>query len=129
MKVCVEVICYKSKMLSNGEFPLMLRITKLGKRKYLSIGLSVNEKYWDFQKNKPKRNCPNRDKIEKIIANKKSEYNSLILDYATNQKQYTLQSLAIAIESKQQFCTVGEMFSKHIEYLHKNNRLGNFVKI
>jgi len=24
------------------------------------IGISIGEKFWDFEKNKPKRNCPNK---------------------------------------------------------------------
>lgn len=35
----------------SGEHPLMLRICKDGKKKYRSLGISVNPKYWDFKKN------------------------------------------------------------------------------
>ena len=56
----VEVICYKSKRLSNGEFPLMLRITKASKRKYVSLGVSIDERFWDFKKCRLKNNCPQR---------------------------------------------------------------------
>jgi len=54
MSVTIEVVCYKSKVLANNESPLMLRITKERKRKYSSIGISLNPIFWDFQKNKPK---------------------------------------------------------------------------
>jgi len=36
MKASVEAICYKVRPLKNGEYPLMLRITKSRKRKYVS---------------------------------------------------------------------------------------------
>ena len=36
----------------------MLRLTKSGKRKYVSLGISVKEKDWDFKKNQPKKSCP-----------------------------------------------------------------------
>lgn len=51
MNATVNVVCYTSKILSNGEHPLMLRICKDGKKKYRSLGISVNPKYWDFKKN------------------------------------------------------------------------------
>jgi len=35
MNATVNVLCYKSKELSNGEHPLMLRVCKDGKRKVL----------------------------------------------------------------------------------------------
>ena len=62
MKATANVLCYRSKVLSNGEHPLMLRVCMSGKKKYVSLGISVKSQYWDFEKNKPKRNCPNRER-------------------------------------------------------------------
>ena len=38
----------------------MLRITKAGKRKYVSLGVSIDERFWDFKKYRLKNNCPQR---------------------------------------------------------------------
>lgn len=46
MKATVNVLCYRSKTLSNGEHPLMICVCKDGKRKYVGLGISVNTKYW-----------------------------------------------------------------------------------
>ena len=70
MNASVSVICYKSKVLSNGENPLMVRISQNGKRKLVSLGISVNHKFWNFEKQKPKPNCPNKEQIEILITNK-----------------------------------------------------------
>ena len=51
MNASVSVICYRHKMLANGESPIMLRIAKDGKRTMRSLGVSVNPAYWDFNKN------------------------------------------------------------------------------
>ena len=48
-----SVTCYRSKILSNGEAPLMVKITKNGKRSLKSLGISLNPKYWDFERDKP----------------------------------------------------------------------------
>ena len=77
MKANVEVICCKSKPLKDGYFPLMLRITKDRKHKYVSCGISLHERFWDFDKNKPKRNYRTRSKSERLIAAKTAEYNHL----------------------------------------------------
>lgn len=79
MSTTVNVLCYKSKVLSNGESPLILCICKDRKRKYQSLGISVKTQFWDFQKNKPKTNCPNKELILKIILDKESEYQKKIL--------------------------------------------------
>ena len=76
----------------------MVRITKNGKRKYQNLGVSIQLKYWDFKKNKPKPNCPDRDLINKLILAKETEYQQQILELAAAQKQYTAASL---VENKQ----------------------------
>ena len=63
MNASVSIVCYKSKTLSNGESPLMLQVSKSGKRKYQSLGISIKPHYWDFTRNKPKPNCPNKEYI------------------------------------------------------------------
>ena len=70
MNATINVVCYKWKTLANGEYPLMLRICKDGKKKYQSLGISVLPRYWDFTRNKPKPNCPNKEYIQKIILDK-----------------------------------------------------------
>ena len=69
MNATVNILCFKSKTLANGEHPLMICICKNSKRKYISLGVSVAPQYWDFQKNKPKRNCPNKILIEGSVSN------------------------------------------------------------
>ena len=50
MDATISVVCYKSKVLSNGESPIMVRVAKDGKRSMKSLGVSVNPVYWDFAK-------------------------------------------------------------------------------
>lgn len=89
MNACISVVCYKSKTLSNGENPLMLQVSKGGKRKYQSLGISILPRYWDFTRNKPKPNCPNREYIQKIILDKQRELQQRMLEFNTEQKEYT----------------------------------------
>lgn len=127
MKAHVEVICYKVRPLKNGEYPLMLRITKSRKRKYVSIGMSIDEKFWDFDKNKPKRNCPNKAAIDKLISIKLAEYNELIIDLSAKQREYTPQSLAQTIDNKIECKTIGEMYNLLITEMKKSGKLGNLA--
>lgn len=41
MSIKVSVICFKSKVLSNGNHPLMLRITENKKRVMKSLGMYI----------------------------------------------------------------------------------------
>ena len=84
LNTSVEAICYKVRALRDGTFPLMLRLTQNRKRKYLSLGMSVEERFWDFKKNTPKRNCPDRDAILAVIERKSKQYREQILSCGIN---------------------------------------------
>jgi len=125
MKAHVEVVCYKYKPLKDGTLPLMLRIAKSRKRRYVSLGISIDEKHWDFEKNRPKRNCPNKEMIERLISDKINEYNSLILEFTTEQRDYTAESLVNALTNKNGSKTVADLFEQIIADLRKVGKVGN----
>ena len=66
MNAIVNVLLFKSKTLADGSHPLMIRICKDSKKKYKSLGVSIFPQFWDFEKNKPRRNCPNKDFINTL---------------------------------------------------------------
>ena len=41
------VLIYKSNQKKDGSFPVCLRITKDGKRKYIDLGLTAKEDQWN----------------------------------------------------------------------------------
>lgn len=124
MNATVEVVCYKSKVLANNESPLMLRVTKDRKRKYSSIGISVNPVYWDFEKNKPRRNCPDKTRIEQIIAEQIRKYREQILDFQAEDKEFTPASLHDRVNNHAKNRTVGDLFRSHIADLKSQKRSG-----
>ena len=125
MNATIEVICYKSKVLNNGNHPLMLRVTKDRKTKYISLGISIPSKEWDFTKNQPKPNCSNKEHIEKIILTKKTQYNSKIIEFTANKKEYTPQILVDAVENTLAPKTIEELYCSHIKTLIKTQKIGN----
>lgn len=50
MDAGVNILCYKSKTLANGAHPLMIRVYKDGKKKYVSLGVSVLPQFWDLRR-------------------------------------------------------------------------------
>ena len=100
MAITVKAVYYKSKVLSNNESPLMLRVTKDRKRKYVSLGISVNPVHWDFSKNEPKADCPNREYIEMLIADKIKEYSAKIIELKATHQEFTSTSLVEKVNVK-----------------------------
>ena len=111
MKATVNAVLFKSKTLANGEHPLMIRICKDNKKKYKSLGVSVHPDNWDFEKDKPKRNCPNREQITDLISKKVKEYTDQILEFTTTDKDYTATSLVSKINDSIHAKTVNDFFS------------------
>ena len=125
MNASLSVVCYKSKRLSNGESPLMLQVSKGGKRQYQSLGVSVNPKFWDFSKNKPKSNCPNREYILKLILNKQAELQQWMLELNAEQKEYTTTTLLHDEHRKFELKTVKQFYQELIEQYKANEKCGN----
>ncbi|NDW10494.1 site-specific integrase [Dysgonomonas sp. 520] len=124
MSATINVVCYRNKKLANGDSPLMLRVCKDRKTKYKSIGISINPIYWDFDKNRPKSNCPNKDYILKIIIDKEAEYQKKILELKADDKEFTASTL---LASKEQHIlkTVHEFYNQLITDFEQSNRIGN----
>ncbi len=123
MSTTISVVCYKSKVLSNNESPLMLRICKDGKRKYESLGISVLHVNWNFSQNRPTRNCPNREYIERLIADKIKMYTDKLIELKTSSNEFTVTSL---MKNKSKSCarkTLLEVFNTYIDDLKLANRL------
>ncbi len=125
MNASISVICYKYKTLKNGECALMLRIIKDRKTKYQSLGISILPQFWDFTKNEPKPKCPNKDLINKIILDKKTEYQKEILELNAEQKDYTVTSLLESKTEKFVLKTVREFYEELIESYGKLGKTGN----
>ena len=123
MNCTVNVLCFKSKTLANGEHPLMICVSKDRKRKYLSLGVSVNPTYWDFEKNKPKRNCPNRELIQKLINEKVNEYSEQILDLKASNKDFTVSNVINKQGGNLAKTTIGDYLEGHIKRLEEEKRL------
>jgi len=93
MNATINIICYKQKTLANGEHPLMIRFSKDGKKKYKSLGISIHPQHWDFKKNIPKKNCPNKELIQKIINEHINKYSEQLLIFKASNKDFTLDNL------------------------------------
>ena len=124
MNGTIKVLCYKSKTLSNGEHPLMLCVCKDNKRKYQSLGISVNVEHWDFKSNQPNDKCPNRERIIILINEKVNEIQRIALDKKIAGKDFSASTLIESVKpSATSKKTVGDYYLTYIDNLKKENRL------
>lgn len=101
----------------------MLRVTKDRKPKYVSLGISVNPAHWDFSKNQPKTECPNREYIEILIADKIKEYSAKIIELKATNQEFTSTSLVEKVSVKHtNRKTVAGVFQEYMTSLIKSGR-------
>ena len=125
----VDAICYKYKPLKTGELPIKIRICKDRKTRYINLGVSTKAEYWDFEKNQPKPICPDRERLEKLIANKISEVRSKIVELKSENKEFTATTLVEQIQSKPKMMTVRELFLQYLQELEQEKRTGYRLSI
>lgn len=129
MSTTVNVICYKSKVLKNNENPLMIRVCKDRKMKYISLGLSINPVYWNFKKNKPKPNCPNREQLEMLIVEKTRAFSDKIIELKSMQKDFTATTLIEKVNKPVQRRTVNDIFLEYMDRLSIEKRTGYMLSV
>ena len=125
MNTKIEVICDKRRILQNGEYPLVLRLTKDRKQKYIRIGISVDEKYWDSNKLQFRRNTPNKEYLDNIITENLNKYQKQVLEFQTIGKDYSIQQLIQLVEKPTKNITVEKYLESIIQSLIAENRIGN----
>lgn len=129
MNVTANIVCYRSKTLSNGEHPLMIRVCKDGKKKYKSLGVSVNPKFWNFEKNILKPSSPNYEYLSKIIADKASELSEEIVKLKSERKDFTASTLIEESSQRVKQRTVNDLFCEQIKRLEDEGRRGYMLSV
>lgn len=124
MSETVKVLCYKSKTLSDGKHPLMVRVCKDGKKKYQSLGISIHPTHWDFKKNEPNESCPNRNEIRLLIQQKLYELQKTILSKRIEGKDFTASSLLHSQSNTLSLHNnVKECFNYYVSVLREQGRV------
>lgn len=123
MNATVNVVLFKSKTLANGEHPLMIRVCKDNKKKYKSLGISIHPQFWDFDKNKPRKNCPNKEQIQTLISDNIKDLSGSILDFKTENKEFTATKVIERVKEPSFKKTVEQLFDSEINRLQGEGRL------
>lgn len=107
----------------------MIRVCKEGKKKYKSLGISVNPKFWNFDKNILKPNSPNYEYLNKIITDKANELSKEIVKLKSECKDFTASTLIEANCKRAKPRTVNDLFCELIKQLKDEDRRGYMLSV
>ncbi len=93
MNTSVRVVLYTSKVLANGEHPVMLRVTKDRKSKYISTGFKCSKDLWDQKKNLPRKRHPLYIDAKILISKKTVEAEKLIIELENESKNLSAHEI------------------------------------
>lgn len=117
-----EVVCYKYRPLKNSELPLKIRVCKDKKSRYFNRGVSVKSEHWDFDNNRPKDACPDKEALESLISRKIREVRSKIVELKAGAKDFSASALIEKVQHKTSAETIGDLFKKEIASLKEEKR-------
>jgi len=124
MLTSVKVILYTSKTLSSGAHPVMLRITKDRKSKYLAVGFSCTETLWDEVAGEPSKKHPLYKEAKFLIQKKKLEASRLVLQLENEDKSLSAGEIRGKLRrAKSSAVTLYTYFDAVVDRLRKTGQI------
>ncbi|MFN8428974.1 MAG: site-specific integrase [Spirosomataceae bacterium] len=120
-----NIVLFTSKTLKNGEHPIMIRIIKDRKTKYISIGHSCSKELWDNKKELPKRKHPLYAELCVLIDSKKVEANKALLKVENENKSFSSQDIKTKLVKQVNKLSVFDFLDQIISDLKANGKIGN----
>ena len=127
----MKIMLYKSNQKRDGSYPVCLRISKDGKRKYISLGLSAQGAQWNDDADrfkKDKRVCPNYERDNLFLNSCEERAGKILLMFAEKGQNWSL------IQFEEEFCCknmenrINDIFIEHIDLLKATGHIGNAKK-
>ena len=119
----VNIILFKSKLLKDGTHPIVLRITKNRKRKYISLGYNCTPEQWNEDAGQFNTKFPSYKKRNRILTKELFKAEDILDEFLDDEKDFTLEDFRIKYIGVKPV-DVFEYFDELIDRLIKSNRLG-----
>lgn len=126
--ISYSVIRYKSTKLKDGSHPIVLRITKNRIRKFISLGLSANEKQWSNEFDmfkRDKRINPNYEQHNAFITAQLTKTKDIIDEFQRKRIDWTLNQFEEAYFNYTKKGKVQAFFENEIKNLRSTGNTGN----
>ena len=121
----IDVVLFASKILKNGEHPIMVRLIKDRKAKYISTGESCSKALWDDKKNLPSKKHPLSKEMVIKIEKVKTEAKRLLMKLEDEQSDFSSEEFTKKLKNQSRKTTVIQFLDEVIAELIKADKIGN----
>ena len=83
----------KDKLNKKGSAPIHFRIIKNRKVKYISSGIMLETRYWDFKYNRIKSHHPSSKRMNAFLTHKFKDLQDRVFEFETYNKNFTSNQL------------------------------------
>jgi integrase len=123
----IKVVLYKHKKLLDGTHPILISVIKDRKRKTFSTGHSAFISEWNFKKNIPNSNHPNKAKLILRLTRIKTDINDIILLLENKKNPFTASDIVNSYLKKKSDLTFEDYCNQLITSLKKSDKNGNAI--
>jgi len=122
-----KIVLRENKAKTNGETPLYIRIIKDRKARFISLGITIDPKFWDPKNSVVKKAHPNSGRMNKYLAKKMADAVDAALDLQTESDYVSPKSLKEAIMglTTMNFIQYAKQYRDNLE---KKGKIGTFDK-
>lgn len=120
-------IIQRTKPLSNGLYPIFLRVTKDRKSKYIAINLAAEKSQWNSSKGEFRKNYPDSKQFNETLKEITKRAEKIISDSLAEGEDISLDEFydsffGYKLDKQMSFL---DAFQEYIDELMKSNRIGN----
>ncbi|HOW25116.1 MAG TPA: site-specific integrase [Bacteroidales bacterium] len=120
----IKPVLFKSKKLTDGKHPVMLRIThhKIG---YVAIGCACHPHDWDNEHSCLKSSFPNSKRWNNRIRSDYTKAENYILEMEARERTFTVEDVANHLKKGYEDVSFMDFTQREIDRLKSANKLGN----
>jgi len=118
----VNLILYKSKKLKDEKHPVVLRITKNRKRKYITLGYACTPDQWDEEREEFNKTFPKYKQRNRVLTKELFRAEDILDEFLDDGKDFSLEEFRAKYVGVKPV-DVFEYFDEVLESLRKEGRI------
>ncbi len=116
-----KIVLFTSKVLNNGESPILMRVIHKRKINYISLGYACQVEQWNKEACRLRRNFRGYQAKNRVLASLEDRAQGILDEMKRLNKPFTFPLFEEQFRGDTKSCTVYEFFELRIGEIHKSN--------